>query len=108
MCAYTIGEGTLIDAKNLIKEIDKVCLPHIYCTDGNPSYVNAIPKYKTHIASKTETCLVESFNGRLRNFLPCLKRRTLCYAKSINTLKMAMDFFIWGRNKMYKREIKRI
>ena len=61
---------------------------------GETALMFAIHKHKTHLASKCETCLVEIFNARLRTFLPPLKRRTLCYAKSSDALKMAMDLLL--------------
>ena len=94
MCAFHIGDGTIKAGKEFWKKIDKILYSLIICTDGNFAYNKIIPKYKTHIASKSETCLVESFNARLRHYISCFKRRTMCYAKSVRTIEMAMNFFL--------------
>lgn len=93
MRSFYIGDGTIKTGKEFWKKLDKLWT-FIICTDGNQSYHKIIPKHKTHIVSKSETCLVESFNARLRHYIPCLKRRTMCYAKSLKTIEMAMNFFL--------------
>jgi hypothetical protein len=47
-----------MDAKRLIKEIEQIYIPHIYCAYSNPSYINSIIKTKTHLTSKAEAYLI--------------------------------------------------
>jgi insertion element IS1 protein InsB len=59
------------------------------CTDGNPVY--SYCKFtEKHIITKAETSLVESWNQRLRHYLARLKRRTLCYSKSQEMLRLSI------------------
>jgi len=64
------------------------------CTDGNKAYKKAIYGAK-HVVSKSETCLVESFNAKLRRCVACLKRKTGAYAKSKDALKRNLKFFMF-------------
>jgi insertion element IS1 protein InsB len=43
-----------------------------------------------HIQGKAHTYTVESKNGQLRHYLARLKRRTLCYSKSIHMLALSL------------------
>ena len=52
------------------------------CSDGNFAYDKCIPKSIEHIITKSETCLVESYNSVLRYGLARLHRKTKCYSKS--------------------------
>ena len=63
------------------------------CTDGNKAYCY----YKIsdhHHQTKSETCLVESWNCRLRHYLARLHRKTLCYSKSLKALARAVLLLI--------------
>jgi insertion element IS1 protein InsB len=42
-----------------------------------------------HIVTKAETCLVESYDSVLRYYLAGLHRRTKCYSKSLEMLKIS-------------------
>ncbi len=44
--------------------------------------------------TKSKTCLVESWNCRLRHDLARLQRRTLCYSKNIEALRNAVLLLI--------------
>ena len=64
------------------------------CTDGNKTY-GYYKISKHHHVTKSETCLVESWNCRLRHYLARLHRKTLCYSKCIKALKVAVLLFIY-------------
>ena len=96
--AFHVGEGTKKDCMQLWKNVYNVCTPLVICTDGNYSYTNVIPKYKTHIVSKSETCLVEAKNSSLRDNLARLNRRTKRYSKSKEMLELTLYIF-------YNREL---
>ena len=57
----------------------------ILCTDGYEGY----GYYKLadrHVVSKSETCLVESFNSLIRHYLARFNRRTKRYSKAIDMI----------------------
>lgn len=63
------------------------------CTDGNPVY--SYYKFtEKHIITKAETSLVESWNCRLRHYLARLKRKTLCYSKNIDMLRISINLLL--------------
>jgi insertion element IS1 protein InsB len=96
--AFHVGGGTRNDAKSIWKKLTHSCIPLIVCTDGNYSYASVIPKHKTHIISKSETCLVEAKNSSLRDNLARLNRRTKRYSKSKEMLELTLYIF-------YNREL---
>ena len=64
-----------------------------YVTDGYPVY----PKYiqpEDHLVSKTYMTRVEGENTRLRHYLARLKRKTLCYSKSLTMLKYSIRLLL--------------
>lgn len=74
---------------------------NIYCTDGYVVYLNVVFPgkhiYNTH--NKADTFTVESVNADLRHYIPCLKRRSRCFARKIETLQAVMDVFTDAYNK---------
>ena len=60
-----------------------------YVTDGYQVYRNYIPKVG-QIVSKIYMTRFEGKNSRLRHYLTCLYRKTLCYSKSIEMLKRSI------------------
>lgn len=88
----------------------------IIATDGNYSYDKVINTNRysinidcnKHITDKKETCLVESYNGSLRERLARFNRRTKSYSKSFNNMYDAIylcvnrDMLIKNRRKYAK------
>ncbi|MDR0580544.1 MAG: hypothetical protein LBG04_00280 [Holosporaceae bacterium] len=69
------------------------------CADGNPSYVEVFGEDSDlkHIVTKSETCLVESYNSVLRYYLARLHRlanATKCYSKSKKMLRLSILLLI--------------
>lgn len=58
-----------------------------YLTDGYCVYANYIDPKKHKVLPKTQLTRVEGENTRLRHYLARLKRRTLCYSKSVSMLR---------------------
>jgi IS1 family transposase len=73
------------------------------CTDGNPSYAEIFEENTDieHIVTKAETCLVESYNSVLRYYLPRLQRKTKCYSKSENMLRLSMKLLAYEKFNLY-------
>ena len=62
----------------------------IVCTDGNYAYSESLPESVIHKITKAETCLVESYNSVLRYYLARLHRKTKCYSKSKEMLRLSV------------------
>jgi len=91
--AFTIGNGDKSNFVRLAFEVENICrnIKHL-CTDKYKAYTY----YKIaeeHIRSKSETCLVESFNSSLRDNLARLNRRTKRFSKSKEMLRLALVMF---------------
>jgi IS1 family transposase len=72
-----------------------------FCTDGHHAYDKVYNTYKQcinkHIVSKSETCLVESYNSSMRDRLARLKRKSKAYSKNINMLYISVN--LWANRK---------
>jgi insertion element IS1 protein InsB len=66
------------------------------CTDGNPSYTEVLGEDADlkHVVTKSETCLVESYNSVLRYYLARLNRKTKCYSKSTDMLRLSIQLLL--------------
>ena len=96
--AFEIGPGKSSVLRKLINKIGENNLK-IVCTDGDFSYdkelgMNADIK---HVVSKSETCLVDSYNSVLRYYLARLHRKTKCYSKSLQMLELSIALFLHSR-----------
>lgn len=78
--SFIVGPGTVVSANRLLEKIKNPI--KIIATDENYAYNRVIPRHTKHLKTKSETCLVESFNARLRHYIPCLRRRSMHYAKT--------------------------
>ena len=88
-------------ARRIQKIVDSAPYADYYCTDGYFGYLNVIyPEkhiYKRH--DKSDTFTVESVNADLRDYIPLLCRRSRCFARSIETLRTVVAFFVDAYNK---------
>ncbi|WP_390833394.1 IS1 family transposase [Calothrix parietina] len=66
---------------------------YFYVTDGWPVYASFINP-GDHIISKTYMTRVEGENTRLRHYLARLHRKTLCYSKSVDMLKLSIKLLL--------------
>ena len=57
-----------------------------------------IPESIEHVITKSETCLVESYNAVLRYGLARLHRKTKCYSKSEEMLRLSVLLLIHNFN----------
>lgn len=60
-------------------------------------YNDVIPAEKL-VQTKKETYTVESYNGLFRHYLARFRRKTKCYSKSIEMLKLSVNLLIAKRN----------
>ena len=72
-----------------------------YCTDGYNGYLDVIfpGKHIRNIHNKKDTFTVEGINADLRHFIPLLRRRSRCFARSIETLTAVIDVFVEAYNR---------
>ena len=91
--AFKIGDGNKSNYIELALVIEnKYGKIEYLCTDKNPAY-GSYRLAKKHIASKSETCLVESFNSSLRDMLARLNRRTKRFSKCLEMLRLTLVMF---------------
>jgi len=71
-----------------------------YCTDGYNGYLDVVfpGKHVRNIHNKKDTFTVEGINADLRHFIPLLRRRSRCFARSIETLTAVIDMFVEAYN----------
>ena len=65
-----------------------------YVTDGYRVYPGFIESAQ-HLVSKTYMTRIEGENTRLRHILARLRRKTLCYSKSIEMLKYSLHLLLY-------------
>jgi IS1 family transposase len=62
-------------------------------------------QFSKHIANKKETCLIESINSRIRNYLARFVRKTKRYSKSVEMLALSLyllfDKLFWKTNNLW-------
>ncbi len=95
MIDFEVGDASQKTSLELFERVYQNNKVEILCTDANPVYESLMRYYgvehKTkHYVTKKETALVESWNCRLRHYLARLKRRTLCYSKSKEMLRISI------------------
>lgn len=66
----------------------------LYITDGYKVYPCLIEECD-HLINKTGMTRVEGENCRLRHYLARLHRKTLCYSKSVEMLKVSVRLLIY-------------
>jgi IS1 family transposase len=98
--AFKIGDGNKSNFIELALEIEQFCSNIKYlCTDKYKAYCS-YQLAKIHIRSKSETCLVESFNSSLRDMLARLNRRTKRFSKCKEMLRLTLVMF-FNKNIAY-------
>ena len=90
--AFYLGSRNQKSCEGLFKQLSRFDIQY-YCTDGFKAYHSVIPREK-HIATKSETCAIESFNSRIRHYLARFHRKTFCYSKAIHMIYATLTIFI--------------
>lgn len=94
MFEFEVGDGSRSTYLQMALRIEERYQIDNMCTDGNKTYGYYKIATKHHV-TKSETCLVESWNCRLRHYLARLHRKTLCYSKSLKALENAVLLLIY-------------
>ena len=67
-----------------------------YCTDGYVGYLDVVypGQHVRNMCDKSDTYTVEGVNADLRHYIPLLKRRSRCFARSLETLQAVVAVFV--------------
>ena len=72
-----------------------------YYSDGWLGYLDVVypGKYHRNVRDKSNTFTVEGVNSDLRHYIPTLKRRSKCFARSLETMRAVLEVFVEAYNK---------
>ena len=72
-----------------------------YCTDGWSGYIDVIypGEHVRNTRDKSDTFTVEGVNADLRHYIPLLKRRSRCFARTLETLRAVLEVFVDAYNR---------
>jgi IS1 family transposase len=95
-------------AERIQKIVDSEPEAQKYCTDGYSGYLDVIfpGKHVRNVHNKKDTFTVEGINADLRHFIPLLRRRSRCFARSIDTLIAVMNVFVEAYNRFGLEKFK--
>jgi len=71
-------------------------MEHI-ASDHWKAYESIIPREK-HLQTKAETFTVEGYNSLFRHFLARMRRKSKCYSKKMEMLKISILLLMHHRN----------
>ncbi|KAA6316492.1 hypothetical protein EZS27_033205 [termite gut metagenome] len=94
---FVIGDRSNETAKEFWQRINQHEMNHI-ASDYWKSYESIIPKEK-HLQTKAETFTVEGYNSLFRHFLARMRRKTKCYSKKVEMLKLSILLLMHHRNE---------
>jgi IS1 family transposase len=88
-------------SKRIQKIIDSGPEAEKYCTDGYFGYLDVVfpGEHIRNVHNKKDTYTVEGINADLRHYIPLLRRRSRCFARSIDTLSAVLDVFVEAYNR---------
>ena len=64
-----------------------------YCSDYWKSYEDILQS-EFHIQSKSETCMIEGYNSRIRHYLARFKRKSKCYSKAQHMIEKSLNLLM--------------
>jgi IS1 family transposase len=86
--------------------IDRVPGAFQYCTDGHTAYTAVNWHRGLHLVApgQSQTYAVEANNAELRHYLARLTRRTRCYSKRLDWLKLMVKLFVhyWNQRQLWR------
>ncbi|MDR1335125.1 MAG: hypothetical protein LBJ19_02545 [Holosporaceae bacterium] len=99
---FEVGDSSSDTFRRLWDKLKAQTLNFV-CTDGNPVYTEVLGEDADlkHVVTKSETCLVESYNSVLRYYLARLHRKTKCYSKSEKMLRLSICLFLHKKYNLY-------
>ena len=81
--------------------IDNAAEAQTYCSDGYVGYLDVVypGKHIRNLRDKSDTFTVEGVNADLRHYIPLLARRSRCFARKIETLRVVLEVFVAAYNR---------
>jgi IS1 family transposase len=79
-----------------------------YCTDGYLGYVDVVypGRHIRNVRNKDDTFTVEGVNADLRHYIPILARRSRCFARKLETLRVVLEVFVDAYNRFGEAKYK--
>ncbi len=91
VCGFEIGKRNIKTASKLTRQLELFDIDYV-CTDHYLAYNRVIPK-EVHVQTKADTWSIEGLNSRIGHYLARFRRKTFCYSKSINMVKVTLTIF---------------
>ena len=90
-----------VKAKVIQQMVNSVPVAKNYFTDGGSVYldVDFCGRHRRNIHNKNDTYIVEGTNADIRNYIAGLKRKSRCFFRSRENLKIVLWIFINAYNK---------
>lgn len=87
--------------KRIQQIVDNSLEAKYYCTDGYAGYIDIVypGKHIYNPYNKNDTFTVESINSDLRHYIPTLARRSKCFSRKLETLKIVLEVFVNAYNR---------
>ena len=72
-----------------------------YCTDGWTGYIDMLypGRHIRNVNNKNDTFTVEGVNADLRHYIPVLRRRSRCFPRKLETLRVVIEVFAEAYNE---------
>ena len=98
----TIGFDVAFDKspERIQNIVDNATEAKYYCTDGYNGYIDIVypGKHIRNIQDKSDTFTFEGTNADLRHYIPVLARRSRCFPRNPETLKVVVAVFVDAYN----------
>lgn len=91
-------------SEQIQKIVDAAPAASSYYSDGYIGYTDVVypGTYIRNVRDKSDTYTVEGVNADLRHYIPLLARRSRCFARKLETLRIVMDVFVDAYNRFGK------
>lgn len=95
-------------AANIQAMVDKAPWAKIYYRDGYNGYLDVVypGDYVRNVRDKSGAYTVEGVNAYLRHYIPMLRRRSRCFARSLETLRAVMEVLARAYNRFGQAKAK--
>ncbi|KAA6324909.1 hypothetical protein EZS27_025810, partial [termite gut metagenome] len=93
---FVIGDGSNETAKEFWQKMNHHEMKYIASDYWKPRE-RIIPREK-HLQTKAETFTVEGYKSLFRHFLARMRRKTKCYSKNVEMLKLSILLLMHHRN----------
>jgi len=95
--AFVCGDRSTQTGRKLWDKLEHLSVGR-FATDHWRCYEDFVPP-EQHVQSKAETFTVEGYNSRIRHYLARFKRKTKCYSKSEEMIRVSLNLLFAKLNK---------